>query len=109
MRLDTWDVRHSVIRAHKQTRNTLPSLLGFMAEADSLLTVSAGASHDRMRNAPAARALLHTLHTETSIFSSREPPPERYLFILVRAGICCLSERNAVTWNFNLCDLELGV
>ncbi|KAM4598023.1 melanoregulin [Polymixia lowei] len=58
--------------------------LGFMAEADSLLTVSATASSDRMRNAPAARALLHTLHTETSIFNAREPPPERYLFILDR-------------------------
>ncbi|XP_041634334.1 melanoregulin [Cheilinus undulatus] len=58
--------------------------LGFMAEADSLLTVSAGASHDRMRNAAAARAMLQTLHTETSIFSTREPPPERYLFILDR-------------------------
>ena len=57
---------------------------GFMAEADSLLTVSSGASHDRMRNAPAARAMLQTLHSETSVFSSREPPPERYLFILVR-------------------------
>lgn len=54
-----------------------------MAEADSLLTVSAGASHDRMRDASAARAMLHTLHTETSIFNSNEPPPERYLFILV--------------------------
>ncbi|XP_018516147.1 melanoregulin [Lates calcarifer] len=63
---------------------TILENLGFMAEADSLLTVSAGASHDRMRNAPAARALLHTLHSETSIFSSREPPPERYLFILDR-------------------------
>ncbi|XP_074512309.1 melanoregulin [Sebastes fasciatus] len=58
--------------------------LGFMAEADSLLNVSAGASHDRMRNAQAARDLLHTLHTETSLFSSREPPPERYLLILDR-------------------------
>ncbi|XP_071376164.1 melanoregulin [Centroberyx affinis] len=58
--------------------------LGFMAEADSLLTVSAGTSYDRMRNAPAARSLLHTLHSETSIFNSREPPPERYLFILDR-------------------------
>uniref|UniRef100_UPI0037E71F64 melanoregulin n=1 Tax=Semicossyphus pulcher TaxID=241346 RepID=UPI0037E71F64 len=58
--------------------------LGFMAEADSLLNVSAGASHDRMRNATAARDLLHTLHTETSVFSSREPPPERYLFIIDR-------------------------
>lgn len=57
---------------------------GFLAEAESLLTVSAGASHDRMRNAPAARALLNTLHSETSVFNSREPPPERYLFILVR-------------------------
>lgn len=55
-----------------------------MAEADSLLTVSAGASADRMRNAPAARAMLHTLHTETSIFMTKEAPPERYLFILVR-------------------------
>ncbi|XP_008292464.1 melanoregulin [Stegastes partitus] len=63
---------------------TILENLGFMAEADSLLNVSAGASHDRMRNAPAARSLLHTLHTETSIFSSREPPPERYLFILDR-------------------------
>ncbi|KAJ7992314.1 hypothetical protein DPEC_G00277240 [Dallia pectoralis] len=58
--------------------------LGFMAEAESLLTVSASASYDRMRNAPAARTLLQTLHSETSIFSSREPPPERYLFILDR-------------------------
>ncbi|XP_069004583.1 melanoregulin [Embiotoca jacksoni] len=63
---------------------TILENLGFMAEADSLLTVSAGGSHDRMRDAPAARALLHTLHTETSVFSSREPPPERYLFILDR-------------------------
>ncbi|XP_043074271.1 melanoregulin [Puntigrus tetrazona] len=58
--------------------------LGFMAEAESLLTVSATASYDRMRNAPAARSLLQTLHTETSIFNSKEPPPERYLFILDR-------------------------
>ncbi|XP_010873080.1 melanoregulin [Esox lucius] len=58
--------------------------LGFMAEAESLLTVSASASYDRMRNAPAARTLLQTLHSETSIFSTREPPPERYLFILDR-------------------------
>lgn len=63
---------------------TILENLGFMAEADSLLTVSAGASHDRMRNAPAARAMLETLHTETSVFSSREPPPQRYLFILDR-------------------------
>ncbi|XP_029944899.1 melanoregulin [Salarias fasciatus] len=63
---------------------TILENLGFMAEADSLLTVSAGASHDRMRNAPAARALLQTLHSETSVFNSREPPPERYLFILDR-------------------------
>ncbi|XP_013877414.1 melanoregulin [Austrofundulus limnaeus] len=63
---------------------TILENLGFMAEADSLLNVSAGASLDRMRNAPAARAMLHTLHTETSIFSSKEPPPERYLFILDR-------------------------
>ncbi|CAN9505419.1 unnamed protein product [Ophioblennius macclurei] len=63
---------------------TILENLGFMAEAESLLTVSAGTSHDRMRNAPAARALLQTLHTETSVFSSREPPPERYLFILDR-------------------------
>ncbi|XP_036408777.1 melanoregulin [Megalops cyprinoides] len=58
--------------------------LGFTAEAESLLTVSASASYDRMRNAPTARRLLHTLHSETSIFNSREPPPERYLFILDR-------------------------
>ncbi|XP_051519539.1 melanoregulin [Myxocyprinus asiaticus] len=58
--------------------------LGFMAEAESLLTVSASASYDRMRNAATARTLLQTLHTETSIFNSKEPPPERYLFILDR-------------------------
>ncbi|XP_042249490.1 melanoregulin [Thunnus thynnus] len=63
---------------------TILENLGFMAEADSLLTVSAGASHDRMRNAPASRALLKTLHTETSVFNSKDPPPERYLFILDR-------------------------
>ncbi|XP_037111620.1 melanoregulin [Syngnathus acus] len=63
---------------------TILENLGFMAEADSLLTVSAGASLDRMRNAAAARSLLQTLHTQTSLFSSREPPPERYLFILDR-------------------------
>uniref|UniRef100_A0A3Q3XKH5 Melanoregulin n=1 Tax=Mola mola TaxID=94237 RepID=A0A3Q3XKH5_MOLML len=63
---------------------TILENLGFMAEAESLLTVSAGGSHDRMRNAPAARAMLHTLHTETSIFCSKDPPPERYLFILDR-------------------------
>nr|XP_055075994.1 melanoregulin [Misgurnus anguillicaudatus] len=58
--------------------------LGFMAEAESLLTVSATASYDRMRNAATARTLLQTLHTETSLFNSKEPPPERYLFILDR-------------------------
>ncbi|KTF84717.1 hypothetical protein cypCar_00017368 [Cyprinus carpio] len=58
--------------------------LGFMAEAESLLTVSATASYDRMRNAAVARSLLQTLHTETSIFSRKESPPERYLFILDR-------------------------
>ncbi|XP_015804375.2 melanoregulin [Nothobranchius furzeri] len=63
---------------------TILENLGFMAEADALLNVSAGTSQDRMRNAPAARAMLHTLHTETSIFSSKESPPERYLFILDR-------------------------
>ncbi|XP_074553379.1 melanoregulin [Halichoeres trimaculatus] len=63
---------------------TILENLGFMAEADSLLNVSAGTSQDRMRNAPAARAMLQTLHNETSVFSSREPPPERYLFILDR-------------------------
>lgn len=67
------------------TRNYFPSLVGFMAEAESLITVSAGASHDRMRNAPAARAMLSKLHNETSIFGSKNPPPERYLFIMVRA------------------------
>ncbi|XP_022049278.1 melanoregulin [Acanthochromis polyacanthus] len=63
---------------------TILENLGFMAEADALLNVSAGTSHDRMRNATAARAMLQELHSETSLFSSREPPPERYLFILDR-------------------------
>ncbi|XP_072530810.1 melanoregulin [Salminus brasiliensis] len=58
--------------------------LGFMTEAESLLNVSASASYDRMRNAAAARTLLQTLHSETSIFNSKEPPPERYLFTLDR-------------------------
>ncbi|CAK6961228.1 melanoregulin [Scomber scombrus] len=71
-------------REVREKWKTILENLGFMAEADSLLTVSAGGSHDRMRNAPAARALLNTLHTETSVFFSREPPPERYLFILDR-------------------------
>ncbi|RVE69801.1 hypothetical protein OJAV_G00081530 [Oryzias javanicus] len=74
------DVRREV----RDKWKTILENLGFMAEADSLLTVSAGASHDRMRNAPAARAMLHSLHSETSIFCTREPPPERYLFILDR-------------------------
>ena len=67
--------------------------LGFMAEAEALLTVSAGASLDRMRNAPKSRAMLQTLHSETSIFYSRsnEPPPERYLFIMVRSSQPTLS------------------
>lgn len=82
-----WD-RLSRLHTYRVTRNGLPSFLGFMAEAESLLTVSAGASHDRMRNAPAARAMLNMLHSETSIFFTNEPPPERYLFILVRAGVC---------------------
>ncbi|KAI3359635.1 hypothetical protein L3Q82_014015 [Scortum barcoo] len=69
---------------HFYIQTNLLLFLGFMAEAESLLTVSAGASHDRMRNAPAARAMLQTLHSETSIFNSRDPPPERYLFILDR-------------------------
>ncbi|KAM3864055.1 melanoregulin [Diretmus argenteus] len=63
---------------------TILENLGFVAEADSLLTVSASASCERMRNAPLARSMLHTLHTETSIFSRKEPPPERYLFIVDR-------------------------
>lgn len=80
-----WETLTSTWRV---TRNGFPSPLGFMAEAETLLNVSAGTSHDRMRNAPAARAMLHELHTETSIFNTKEPPPERYLFILVRAGVC---------------------
>uniref|UniRef100_A0A8C6V1V5 Zgc:91968 n=1 Tax=Neogobius melanostomus TaxID=47308 RepID=A0A8C6V1V5_9GOBI len=64
---------------------TILENLGFMAEADSLLNVTAGTSQDRMRDAPAARAMLNMLHTETSIFNSnKNPPPERYLFILDR-------------------------
>ncbi|KAL4617731.1 melanoregulin-like [Arapaima gigas] len=58
--------------------------LGFTAEAESLLTVSAGTSYDRMHNAPMVRALLSSLHSDTSIFDSREPPPERYMFTLDR-------------------------
>ncbi|XP_068606324.1 melanoregulin [Brachionichthys hirsutus] len=63
---------------------TILENLGFMAEAEALLTVSAGASYDRMRNATAARDMLGALHSDTSIFNTREPPPERYLFILDR-------------------------
>uniref|UniRef100_A0A8C9RN73 Zgc:91968 n=1 Tax=Scleropages formosus TaxID=113540 RepID=A0A8C9RN73_SCLFO len=58
--------------------------LGFVAEAEALLTVSTSTSFDRMHNAPEARALLSILHTETSIFDSKEPPPERYMFTLDR-------------------------
>lgn len=91
MRLHSCDVRRVVTRLGEAAIAGLWSSSGFMAEADSLLTVSAGASLDRMRNAPTARALLQTLHSETSIFSSREPPPERYLFILVRVGVAIRS------------------
>ncbi|KAJ3601176.1 hypothetical protein NHX12_032149 [Muraenolepis orangiensis] len=63
---------------------TILENLGFMAEADALLTVSASASSDRMRDASAARSLLLTLSSQTSLFESRETPPERYLFILDR-------------------------
>ncbi|KAL4659293.1 melanoregulin-like [Arapaima gigas] len=73
-------VRHGV----REKWKLILENLGFMAEAESLLTVSAGASYDRMRNAPAARDLLHTLYSDTSIFNSKEAPPERYLFILDR-------------------------
>lgn len=72
-----------LLHCFKDTDHKLPA--GFMAEAESLLTVSAGASQDRMRNAPAARAMLKKLHTETSVFNVKEPPPERYLFIIVSA------------------------
>lgn len=72
-----------LLHCFKDTDHKLPA--GFMAEAESLLTVSAGASQDRMRNAPAARAMLKKLHTETSVFNAKEPPPERYLFIMVRS------------------------
>lgn len=72
-------------REVREKWKTILENLGFMAEADSLLNVTGGSSHDRMRNAPAARAMLNVLHTETSIFnSSKDPPPERYLFILDR-------------------------
>ncbi|TDH03182.1 hypothetical protein EPR50_G00160390 [Perca flavescens] len=78
------DAMRDTRREVRDKWKTVMENLGFTAEADSLLTVSAGASYDRMRNAPAARAMLNTLHSETSIFSSREPPPERYLLILDR-------------------------
>lgn len=72
-------------REVREKWKTILENLGFMAEAESLLNVSAGTSHDRMRNAPAARSMLNILHTETSIFNNnKEPPPERYLFILDR-------------------------
>ncbi|XP_064177958.1 melanoregulin [Anguilla rostrata] len=73
-------VRHGV----KEKWKMILENLGFMEEAESLLTVSSTDSYDRMRNAPAARSLLQTLYSETSIFRSKEPPPERYMFILDR-------------------------
>ncbi|KAF7657759.1 hypothetical protein LDENG_00022260 [Lucifuga dentata] len=81
--VDIEAMRHTRREVRDKWRTILENL-GFMAEADSLLTVSAGASHDCMHNAVAAREMLQMLHSETSIFSTREPPPERYLFILVR-------------------------
>lgn len=87
--LDRCDVGQIITSTLQTNQKWFASFsLGFMAEAESLLTVSAGASHDRMRDAAASRAMLNTLHSETSIFNSREPPPERYLFILVRARVC---------------------
>ncbi|XP_016393144.1 melanoregulin-like [Sinocyclocheilus rhinocerous] len=53
--------------------------LGFMAEAESLLTVSATASYDRMRNAAVARSLLQDpphrdVHIQQQRVSTREIP-----------------------------------
>ncbi|XP_066556082.1 melanoregulin [Amia ocellicauda] len=58
--------------------------LGFVDEAESLLTVSSSASYGTLRHAAAARSLLQTLSEETGIFDNKGPPPERYLFVLDR-------------------------
>lgn len=81
-----------------------------MAEADSLLAVTTGGSHDRMRNAPRARALLHTLHSETSIFNSnKEPPPERYLFILVRKWGLLVGTAPSLNFDFILSRINFAI
>lgn len=81
-----------------------------MAEADSLLAVSAGGSNDRMRNAPRARALLHILHSETSIFNSnKEPPPERYLFILVRKQGFLVGIAPSLNFDFMLSQINFAI
>ncbi|XP_039596440.1 melanoregulin [Polypterus senegalus] len=66
--------------------------LGFQAEADSLLTVSSNASYSSLRHPTDARAFLHTLHQETSIFDTKDAPPERYLFVLDRLIILDVAE-----------------
>ncbi|XP_006638281.2 melanoregulin [Lepisosteus oculatus] len=58
--------------------------LGFMAEAESLLTVSSSTTYANLRYATTARSLLQALHQDTSIFDSKGAPPERYLFVLDR-------------------------
>ncbi|KAG2460632.1 STAR3 protein, partial [Polypterus senegalus] len=65
---------------------------GFQAEADSLLTVSSNASYSSLRHPTDARAFLHTLHQETSIFDTKDAPPERYLFVLDRLIILDVAE-----------------
>ncbi|GLD49066.1 melanoregulin [Lates japonicus] len=54
--------------------------LGFMAEADYCRRCLPVPHMISMRNASPSSSmrLFSTLHSETSIFSSREPPPERY-------------------------------
>ncbi|CAL8302734.1 unnamed protein product [Merluccius merluccius] len=75
---------------------TILENLGFMAEADSLLTVSASASSDRMRNAPAARALaadavLRDLGVRQKGGAAREIPLHPGLFVY-----CCDFSSTAV-------------
>lgn len=107
-----WLMRHAIVWeiSDNPCWDYLPYFPGFMAEADSLLAVSAGGSHDRMRNAPRARALLHTLHSETSIFNSnKEPPPERYLFILVRKRGLLVGSAPSLNFDFIQSQINFAI
>ncbi|KAM9112702.1 melanoregulin-like [Pangshura tecta] len=79
------------ISAHRQIRREVKDrwrqileVLGFSAEADSLLDVTSTASYSSLRQPLQARQLLTALAEQTSLFDRHCSLPERYLFVLDR-------------------------